>query len=158
MIEWFLQNFEDPAESTPYESAEGGYQWIWGGPFEARDELYSKFGDIAPERLIEEVAEEVEREGITDWAPVRKDEDWEDIDWSERFDEPPPLDLYLDQQSPRYGTPEELEARAKARTALDRLEKALEWPAPGSEDTELGVFMEPEVSHGETKVYAGVQA
>jgi FlaA1/EpsC-like NDP-sugar epimerase len=32
------------------------------------------------------------------------------------------------------------------------------WPAPGSEDTELGVFMEPEVSHGETKVYAGVQA
>ena len=32
------------------------------------------------------------------------------------------------------------------------------WPAPGSEDTELGVFMRPEVSHGETKVYAGVQA
>jgi transcriptional regulator with XRE-family HTH domain len=32
------------------------------------------------------------------------------------------------------------------------------WPAPGSEDTELGVFMGPEVSHGETKIYAGVQA
>jgi Trypsin len=32
------------------------------------------------------------------------------------------------------------------------------WPAPGSEDTELGVFMGPEVSHGETAVYAGVQA
>ena len=32
------------------------------------------------------------------------------------------------------------------------------WPAPGSEDTELGVFMGPEVSHGATKVYAGVQA
>jgi hypothetical protein len=32
------------------------------------------------------------------------------------------------------------------------------WPAPGSEDTELGVFMGPEVSHGKTKVYAGVQA
>jgi hypothetical protein len=31
------------------------------------------------------------------------------------------------------------------------------WPAPDSEDTELGVFMEPEVSHGETKVYPGVQ-
>ena len=35
---------------------------------------------------------------------------------------------------------------------------SLVWPAPGSEDTELGVFMGPEVSHGETKVYAGVQA
>ncbi len=32
------------------------------------------------------------------------------------------------------------------------------WPAPGSEDTELGVFMEPEVSHGEAKIYARVQA
>jgi hypothetical protein len=32
------------------------------------------------------------------------------------------------------------------------------WPAPGSEDTELGVLMEAEVGHGETEVYAGVQA
>jgi hypothetical protein len=32
------------------------------------------------------------------------------------------------------------------------------WPAPGSEDTELGVFMGPEVSHGEAKIYARVQA
>jgi hypothetical protein len=32
------------------------------------------------------------------------------------------------------------------------------WPAPGSEDTELGVLMEPEVGHGETEIYAGVQA
>jgi hypothetical protein len=27
------------------------------------------------------------------------------------------------------------------------------WPAPGSEDTELGVLMEPEVGHGEAEVY-----
>ncbi len=33
-----------------------------------------------------------------------------------------------------------------------------EWPAPGSEDTELGVFMGPEVDHGETKVHTRVQA
>jgi hypothetical protein len=33
-----------------------------------------------------------------------------------------------------------------------------EWPAPGSADTELGVLMEPEVGHGETEVYARVQA
>jgi hypothetical protein len=32
------------------------------------------------------------------------------------------------------------------------------WPAPGSADTELGVFMGPEVSHGETEVYTRVQA
>ena len=34
----------------------------------------------------------------------------------------------------------------------------LDWPAPGSEDTELGVLMEPEVGHGEAEVYARVQA
>jgi hypothetical protein len=32
------------------------------------------------------------------------------------------------------------------------------WPAPGTTDTELGVFMGPEVSHGETEVYTRVQA
>ena len=32
------------------------------------------------------------------------------------------------------------------------------WPAPGSEDTELGVLMEPEVDHGETEVYPRIQA
>ena len=32
------------------------------------------------------------------------------------------------------------------------------WPAPGSADTELGVLMELEVSHGETEVYTRVQA
>ena len=33
-----------------------------------------------------------------------------------------------------------------------------EWPAPGSEDTELGVFMGPEVNHGKAEVYTRVQA
>ena len=32
------------------------------------------------------------------------------------------------------------------------------WPAPGSEDTELGVLMESEVDHGEAEVYTRVQA
>ena len=34
----------------------------------------------------------------------------------------------------------------------------LSWPAPGSEDTELGVLMEREVGHGEAEVYTRVQA
>ena len=37
-------------------------------------------------------------------------------------------------------------------------ERDQQWPAPGSADTELGVLMEPEVCHGETEVYTGVQA
>jgi len=34
----------------------------------------------------------------------------------------------------------------------------LDWPAPGFEDTELGVLMEPEVGHGAKEVHTRVQA
>ena len=38
--------------------------------------------------------------------------------------------------------------------APDRANDPLDiWPAPGSEDTKLGVLMEPEVGHGEAEVY-----
>jgi hypothetical protein len=46
-------------------------------------------------------------------------------------------------------------SRIEARRNVDKI---VHWPAPGSEDTELGVLMEPEVGHGETEIYAGVQA
>jgi hypothetical protein len=46
------------------------------------------------------------------------------------------------------------EQKRKAEEARD----LIDWPAPGSEDTELGVLMELEVGHGETEVYARVQA
>jgi hypothetical protein len=78
MIDWFHQNYEDPAHSTPYESAEGGYQWIWGGPYNAREELYSKFDGLASEALIEEAVEEVQRDGLFDWAPVRTADDYDE--------------------------------------------------------------------------------
>lgn len=122
MIQWFSENFEDPAVRTPYESAEGGYQWIWGGPYEARDELYSMFGDLVSESLIEEVAEEVEREGLTDWAPVSSPDDYDE---TEPPDEPATLDIYLDEPGSRYGTAAEREVRKKASIALERLEKII---------------------------------
>jgi hypothetical protein len=50
--DWFLVNFEDPVHSTPYESAEGGYIYIWGGPYETRDIVEHFFSDAASEELI----------------------------------------------------------------------------------------------------------
>jgi hypothetical protein len=44
-----------------------------------------------------------------------------------------------------------LEASAETNDRSD-------WPAPGFEDTKLGVLMEPEVRHGTSEVHAGVQA
>jgi hypothetical protein len=66
--EWFLSNFEDPAENTPFESAEGGYQYIWGGPYDAREQIEGYFGDTIPEKIIDEVVQELERDA-DEWAP-----------------------------------------------------------------------------------------
>lgn len=125
MLQWFYQNFEDPAERTPYESAEGGYIWIWGGPNDARDELFGKFGDLVPESFIDEVADEVEKDGLTLWAPTANPDDYDDYDPPS---EPPSLDIYLDEPSEAYGTARELEARAKAWEALDEFQKILDTP------------------------------
>ena len=50
----------------------------------------------------------------------------------------------------------------QANKQVDQTKKqmlmAVDWPAPGSEDTELGVLVELEVDHGEAEVYARVQA
>ncbi|WP_447978224.1 HEPN domain-containing protein [Candidatus Nitrospira bockiana] len=79
MKEWFLSKFENPAERTPYESAEGGYIYIWGGPFDAREELGSEFGGFLSDEIIEECAQELEdEEGCVEWARIPTEEDYDD--------------------------------------------------------------------------------
>lgn len=68
MENWFRERFEDPAMRTPYESAEGGYIWIWGGPYDARDELNTKFSGIVPDNVICELAVMLDGE-CQEWAP-----------------------------------------------------------------------------------------
>jgi hypothetical protein len=43
-----------------------------------------------------------------------------------------------------------------ANGAIVSTEETDDWPAPGSEDTKLGVLMELEVRHGEAEVHARV--
>lgn len=79
MVAWFFANYEDPAVRTPYESAEGGYQWIWGGPFEALDVLIEQFPDASYD-VIERAVKRIEAQGITEWAPVEQDGDYDPVD------------------------------------------------------------------------------
>jgi hypothetical protein len=81
MVEWFSENYTDPVNNSPYISAEGGYQYIWGGPYDAREELSDNFGRFVSEDEIEEAAKEVEAEGTTDWTASDNrlvEEDYED--------------------------------------------------------------------------------
>jgi hypothetical protein len=125
MVEWFFMNYEDPANSTPYESAEGGYQYIWGGPYDANDEIGSKFGGLVPDKWIEEAVDEVERDGISYWAPTRHDDDYDDEPITE-----PSLDNIPKEAGPAFGTDDDYRARQRAATALDELRQALDSPRP----------------------------
>jgi hypothetical protein len=69
IIAWFQSLFWDPAQETPYDGREGGYQYVHGGPYEARGELEDKFGGIVEEVIIESAVEEIEMDGTHEWAP-----------------------------------------------------------------------------------------
>lgn len=76
MREWFYANYEDPAQRTPYMTSEGGYIWIWGGPYDAREELEANFGHEVPEDLIDELVDELNGQCF-EWAPTPKPEDYD---------------------------------------------------------------------------------
>ena len=76
MESWFRSRYEDPAVRTPYESREGGYQYIWGGPYDALDELASEFGDIVPEPVIISLASDLSAESW-EWARIPSEDDYD---------------------------------------------------------------------------------
>ena len=59
MRAWFFDNYEDPVHSLPYESREGGYIWVYGGPYDAGQVLRDLFEALASERIIERLAQEL---------------------------------------------------------------------------------------------------
>lgn len=69
MEHWFNSHFENPAESTPYSSEEGGYVYIWGGPFDANDEIHNEFSGLVDEVLITKLANQLTSES-DEWAPA----------------------------------------------------------------------------------------
>ena len=67
MRTWFYSHFQDPVEETPYDSRDGGYQYIHGGPYEAEEELGSHFAGLIPDDVIEELSDELDGES-SEWA------------------------------------------------------------------------------------------
>lgn len=68
MLEWFYENYEDPANGVPYESAEGGYQYYAGGPYDPVEELQEQFPDVVLER-IKLAAKQIYSDG-SDWIKI----------------------------------------------------------------------------------------
>lgn len=74
MRTWFFERYEDPQNECPYDS-EDGYVYIWGGPYDAGEELQGEFSDFIPEDVIDALAKELEKEkGVCDWSAIRMED------------------------------------------------------------------------------------
>ncbi|MBZ9780881.1 hypothetical protein K9857_04865 [Pseudomonas sp. REP124] len=65
---WFYARFEDPANCTPYDSGEGGYQFIFGGPYDPNDEIQERFSEVVDYKVMEELIEDLYQECGDEWA------------------------------------------------------------------------------------------
>lgn len=66
MIDWFHEIYKDPDEGVPYITADGGYQYVAGGPYDAREIIEDNFPDSDPQDK-EQVVGELESES-TIWV------------------------------------------------------------------------------------------
>ena len=67
--EWFLDHYEDPVHSLPYDSGEGGYIWGGQGPHDAHQVLHDEFGNVHSAFVIAQVADELAQE-CSEWAEL----------------------------------------------------------------------------------------
>ncbi|MDD6485773.1 MAG: hypothetical protein PUF61_02355 [Spirochaetales bacterium] len=74
---WFLNNYENPANCCPYE--EGEYVYIWGGPYEPKEELEKHFSGYVTQEIINEVSEELEDISY-EWSDI-PDNDEEELNY-----------------------------------------------------------------------------
>lgn len=74
MRQWFFARYEDPSSSTPHNGADGGYIFIYGGPFDPNDVIQERFGELVDYNLIEDLIKELQKmPGGHEWAPVERD-------------------------------------------------------------------------------------
>jgi hypothetical protein len=90
MRQWFNENYENPVNSCPYESSEGGYIYIWGGPYDAKEELDSKFSEIIEDDIIQELVDDLENESL-DWSGIMNPD----------YDQNDYLDIFMEDKDPK---------------------------------------------------------
>ena len=71
LFQWFTNQYEDPVESLPYDSGEGGYIPIHGALVDPFDEFW-EFGDIVSDEVINNVAQELYDIAGDMWSPIYK--------------------------------------------------------------------------------------
>jgi hypothetical protein len=136
LVHWFRDQYEDPANETPYESREGGYIYIHGGPYNAEEEIRDEFEGIVSEEALKAAIDEVQSDGIFDWAPSSNHPDKIAIReeaMSELDDDPKPPAPTLEEIrerldkgiAPSFGDAYEQGERQKLRDEISQLRELL---------------------------------
>ncbi|AOW14542.1 hypothetical protein LPB72_05985 [Hydrogenophaga crassostreae] len=77
MRRWFHARYEDPANQTPYSSQEGGYMFIFGGPYDPSDVIQDRFYKVVPHEVMDTLIKDLWRDVGDEWAPIEH----EDVDY-----------------------------------------------------------------------------
>ncbi|MDI1267871.1 MAG: hypothetical protein PSV40_02050 [Polaromonas sp.] len=122
MKSWFLGRFVDPAYETPYNGSEGGYLYIHGGPFDARDELEERFSGIASDEAIDALIDDLVSETGDEWAPLQhRDEMDFDPEFAMWIDGAPDASSKLAARLDQLRQVRTLDGAAQAKELADKL-------------------------------------
>jgi hypothetical protein len=116
MRHWFYDRYASP-DDLPYDSGEGGYQWIWGGPYDANDALENEFSGIASDDAIEALVSDLE-DISHEWSGKPSADDFDDDYLADL------IDSGTDPFMTLIGSMTEIESAAKIRTS-DKKQKTL---------------------------------
>lgn len=129
ITDWFDEQFEDPQNDTPYNNDAGGYVYLWGGPFDASDQIQEEFSNVIDFDTMMRAVEEVQASGVVEWAPQTNGDFYEHPEEEDRVaageiidgdgDWPP---LIPDEQD----VPPEPEARLEVIQRIDELEALIQ--------------------------------
>lgn len=76
ICKWFVARYTDPANVLPYNSREGGYIWVDGGPYYAREVIEDDFSGLVPDTVLEQAIDIIDATSIFDWSLIEAfDED-----------------------------------------------------------------------------------
>lgn len=132
MREWFHENYEDPANSLPYSSGDGGFQWVNGGPYSPLEALQEEFDSVYSFESIEAVAQSItDQDGTFDWSPRDRSESPDErvLRLAERLDRHLPLAerLVPNEETGAFGMVATLAAKPDLlKATLDQIRDALE--------------------------------
>lgn len=153
---WFLELFENPANETPY--AEKEYQYVWGGPYDALEQLESEFTDFDFDRLQDFAQRLEDQEGVIEWAPSSAHPDQRqaaeeyarELEEREEREAPeaPTLEALLAAlqagAATRFGDEDERRERAETLRRLDAVDAKLDQLLQASAGPGVGHNMPPE--------------